>query len=242
MKIIDGHMHTKGAPGRWFADCADARGYEAYAVLSLSCMQAYGGDRNNEECLAAKRADPARAYFFAGLVHPCADPLQHVRRWLDRGADGVKLIETKPTVWKETGADLSDAAFDPLFAFLEESQTPVLWHVGDPATFWKREEAPDFAFQNGWFYGDGGFPELAALYGVAETVLERHPKLRATFAHLYFCGDDRAHLERLLDRYENVRVDITPGVEMYDHFFADRERWRDFFVRRQDLIAFFRRS
>ena len=223
MKIIDGHMHTKGAPGRWFADCADARGYEAYAVLSLSCMQAYGGDRNNEECLAAKRADPARAYFFAGLVHPCADPLQHVRRWLDRGADGVKLIETKPTVWKETGADLSDAAFDPLFAFLEESQTPVLWHVGDPATFWKREEAPDFAFQNGWFYGDGGFPELAALYGVAETVLERHPKLRATFAHLYFCGDDRAHLERLLDRYENVRVDITPGVEMYDHFFADRE-------------------
>lgn len=49
MKIIDGHMHTKGAPGRWFADCADARGCEAYAVLSLSCMQAYGGDRNNEE-------------------------------------------------------------------------------------------------------------------------------------------------------------------------------------------------
>lgn len=124
-------------------------------------------------------------------MHPCADPLQHIQRWLDRGADGVKLIETKPTVWKETGADLSDAAFDPLFAFLEESQTPVLWHVGDPATFWKQEEAPDFAFQNGWFYGDGGFPELAALYGVAETVLERHPKLRATFAHLYFCGDDR---------------------------------------------------
>lgn len=71
---------------------------------------------------------------------------------------------------------------------------------------------------------------------MAETVLERHPKLRATFAHLYFCGDDRAHLERLLDRYENVRVDITPGVEMYDHFFADREGWRDFFVRRQDRI------
>ena len=58
MGIIDGHMHGRGAPGRWFADCADARGYEAYAFLSLSCMAAYGGERNNKEGLEAKRADP----------------------------------------------------------------------------------------------------------------------------------------------------------------------------------------
>ena len=236
MGIIDGHMHGRGAPGRWFADCADARGYEAYAFLSLSCMAAYGGERNNEEGLEAKRADPERAYFFAGLIHPCADPLAHVQRWLLRGADGVKLIETKPTVWKETGADLADAAYEPLFAFLEEAQVPVLWHVGDPATFWKREEAPDFAFQNGWFYGDGGFPALSELYDTAETVLQRHPRLRAALAHLYFCSDDPAHLEWLLDRYENVYVDITPGVEMYDAFDADRPFFRDFFLRRQERI------
>lgn len=70
MKIIDGHMHTKGAPGRWFADCADARGYEAYAVLSLSCMQAYGGDRNNEECLGGKARGPRARTSLPGSCTP----------------------------------------------------------------------------------------------------------------------------------------------------------------------------
>jgi predicted TIM-barrel fold metal-dependent hydrolase len=236
MKLIDGHMHTRHSPKNWFIDCADARGYSAYALLSLSCMRAYGGAANNEQCLEVKRADPTRAYFFCGLVHPCPDPLAHVKRWLDRGADGLKLIETKPTVFNETQADLSAPEYDEMFAYLEETGTPILWHVGDPATFWKREEAPDFAFENGWFYGDGGFPTLAQLYAIPERVLSRHPKLRVCFAHLYFCGDDRAHLERILTAYPNVRVDITPGVEMYDHFFADRETWRRFFLTYQDRI------
>ena len=131
-------------------------------------MTGFGGAINNEQCLQAKREDPRRCYFFAGLVHPCADPLAHIQTWLQRGADGVKLIETKPTVYRETGADLSSPAFEPLFDFLERSQTPILWHVGDPATFWHRDQAPDFAFANGWFYGDGGFPSLEALYGIAE--------------------------------------------------------------------------
>lgn len=67
-------------------------------------------------------------------------------------------------------------------------------------------------------------------------MLARHPRLKVAFAHLYFCGDDRAHAQRLLDRYPNVSLDLTPGVEMYDHFFADREGWRAFFLRYQDRI------
>lgn len=236
MKIIDGHMHTRHSPKNWFIDCADARGYSAYAVLALSCMRSFGGAANNDQCLEAKRADPTRAYFFAGLVHPCPDHLAHVRHWLDRGADGIKLIETKPTVFNETGADLSAPEFDEMFAFLEEAGTPIIWHVGDPATFWRREEAPSFAFENGWFYGDGGFPSLEQLYAIPEAVLSRHPKLCIAFAHLYFCGDDRAHLQRLLDAYENVRLDITPGGEMYDHFFLDPDGWRRFFLTYQDRI------
>ena len=236
MRIIDGHMHLADRPNGWFLRCAQERGYSAYAVLSLSCSAGFGGAINNEQCLQAKREDPRRCYFFAGLVHPCADPLAHIQTWLQRGADGVKLIETKPTVYRETGADLSSPAFEPLFDFLERSQTPILWHVGDPATFWHRDQAPDFAFANGWFYGDGGFPSLEALYGIAEAVLARHPRLKVAFAPLSFCGDDRAHAQRLLDRYPNVSLDLTPGVEMYDHFFADREGWRAFFLRYQDRI------
>lgn len=236
MKIIDGHMHTKYFPENWFIECADKRGYEAYAVLSLSCMKSFGGAVNNEQCLAVKRADPKRAYFFAGLEHPCQDYRAHVEKWLSKGADGIKFIETKPTVFKETGVDLSDEKFDAMFAYLEETKTPILWHVGDPASFWKREEAPDFAFENGWFYGDGGYASLEELYAIPEKVLAKHPGLHICFAHLYFCGDDRAHAQRLLDTYENVRLDITAGGEMYEQFRSDLAGWKAFFLKYQDRI------
>lgn len=236
MKIIDGHMHTKYFPENWFIDCANKRGYDAYAILSLSCMKSFGGPVNNEQCLAVKRADPKRAYFFAGLEHPCQDYREHVKKWLAKGADGIKLIETKPTVYVETGVDLSDETFDEMFAYLEETGTPVLWHVGDPATFWQRDKAPAFAFENGWFYGDGGYPSLQELYAIPEKVLKKHPKLHVCFAHLYFCGDDRQHAEWLLDTYENVRLDITAGGEMYEQFQEDLAGWHDFFMKYQDRI------
>ncbi len=236
MKIIDGHMHTKYFPENWFIECADKRGYEAYAVLSLSSMKSWGGALNNEHCIAVKRADPKRAYFFAGLEHPCEDYAAHVRKWLGKGADGIKFIETKPTVFKETGVDLSDAQFDAMFDYLEKTETPILWHVGDPASFWKRDEAPAFAFEHGWFYGDGGFATLQELYAIPEKVLARHPKLHICFAHLYFCGDDRAHAEWLLETYKNVRLDITAGGEMYEQFQEDLAYWHDFFMKYQDRI------
>ena len=236
MKLIDGHMHTRHPAGDWFVRCADARGYEAYAILSLSCMNSFFNAQNNDNCLAVKRADPKRCYFFAGLVHPCEDYRAHVVNWLDKGADGIKFIETKPTVFKEKGVDLSAEKFDAMFAELEKRGTPILWHVGDPATFWDDEKAPAFAKENGWFYGNGGYASLSELYAVPEKILARHPKLHICLCHLYFCGDNPAHIERLLDTYENVRLDITPGTEMYEFFAADPTFWRNFFIRYQDRI------
>ena len=235
-KVIDGHLHTKYFPENWFIECADKRGYDGYAVLSLSCMKSWGGEKNNEQCLAAKRADPKRCYLFSGLVHPCEDYKAHVENWLKEGADGIKLIETKPTVQKETGVDLSDEKFDEMFSYLEETGTPILWHCGDPATFWNGDKVPDWAVENGWFYGDGSYKSLPELYGMVEKVLQKHPKLWVCLAHLYFCGDDRKHAEDLLDTYQNVRLDITPGVEMYDSFTEDHDGWHDFFMKYQDRI------
>ena len=237
-RVIDGHMHTHSNPGLWFKDWADRQGLSAYALLGLTYSRTPSEGRmdNNEVCLQVKQADPKRCYFFAGLTHPAEDYKAYVQQWLARGADGVKLIETKPTGYRDSGVDLSDPQFDEMFGFLEENQIPVIWHCGDPATFWRADEAPQFAFDNGWFYGDGGFKSLEELYGITEKVLERHPKLSVCFAHIYFCGDDRAHAERLFETYPNVRLDITPGVEMYDWFSADHDGWRDFFIRYADRI------
>jgi hypothetical protein len=48
-------------------------------------------------------------------------------------------------------------------------------------------------------------------------------------------------LERLaeyLDRYPNMHVDLTPGIEMYFNFAADPQKTRDFFLQYQDRIIY----
>ena len=229
--VIDAHIHLHDyAPGQVKA-WADRKQLAGYLLAGLACYR----EGNNEMCLQAKLEDPDRAWFFAGLAHPCADYAAQLQSWLQKGADGLKLLETKPAR-NTTLVDLSGEEFDGMFALCEEQQIPILWHVGDPATFWDPEKAPDWAKANGWYYGEGDYPTLQQLYAQAEKVLARHPRLKVCFAHLYFCSDDMPHAQRLLDAYPNLRLDITPGTEMYTAFFADREAWRAFFLRNAGRI------
>ena len=69
-------------------------------------------------------------------------------------------------------------------------------------------------------------------------MLERHPKLRVTFAHFYFVSDDPAHAERMMTRYPNVHFDITPGTEMYPAFSENAGFFRDFITRYADRIQY----
>ena len=110
--------------------------------------------------------------------------------------------------------------------------------MGDPATFWDPDRVPSWAVESGWAYTGGGFPALEDLYAQTETVLKRHPRLKATFAHLYFTSDDETHARRMLDAYPNIRFDITPGSEMYYAFCEDPARWRRFFLEYQERIVY----
>ena len=48
-----------------------------------------------------------------------------------------------------------------------------------------------------------------------EAILERHPKIKFIFAHMYFMSAQLPRLSALLDAYPNMMVDITPGLEIY---------------------------
>ena len=241
MTICDGHIHLR--PG--YADdvrlAANAEGAARYSVLTLSQLRADPAE--NPETLLAKALDPERCFALCSLDHsrpghPMPDPLTQVKAWLDAGFDGVKFIETKPNCQHATGARLDDMYFDAMFAYLEEHSVPVLWHNGDPATFWKPDECPKWAVENGWGYWDKGCLSLEELYSIVENVLERHPKLKVTFAHFYFVSDDPAHAERMMTRYPNVRFDLTPGTEMYQGFTERADFFRGFFLRYADRIQF----
>lgn len=241
MRIIDSHTHLDAHDPRKLLEMVDHFGYEKYGVMAIPCN---GSPLNTLECMLTKRLAPERTYVFGGMVYtpgqtPSADDhLRQLQLMLDAGCDGWKLLESKPSVYRELQLPLDGEVFAKAFAFAEENAVPITWHAGDPATFWSLDTAPAFAIENNWTCVGEGFPSLEKIYSEVENVFARHPRLRAAMAHLYFTSDDRAHAERMLETYENFWLDLTPGSEMYYAFHEDVVGWRAFFEKYQDRLVF----
>lgn len=241
MRMIDSHVHlSQNHPGKLFA-LTEKYGYEKIGVMAVPC---YYSPLNTLECMLMKRANPEKVFLFGGMTYlPTLEPTaksheKQLELMMDAGCDGWKLLESKPSVYRELQLPLDGEVFSRAFAMAEQNRIPIKWHAGDPAPFWDAEKAPDFAVQNGWLCIGEGFPSLQQIYDQVENVMARHPKLSVAMAHLYFISDDRPHGERLLEQYENFLMDITPGCEMYVAFRSDIEGWAAFFRRWQDKIEF----
>ena len=251
--IIDSHVHCDSPA--LIEDGLEALcryGVSRVAVLSYGHMDpsspARARGNSNAAVLAAKALFPDRVYAFGGVNHIPGRNLseegfaQHLAEQagiiIETGFDGVKLIETKPSRYASYPFRLHEWVFDGFFGTLEEAGLPVLWHVGDPASFWDPAAAPPWAKEQGWYYGEGLFPTLEQLYAESRMVLERHPKLKVTFAHFYFQSGDLGRLADLFTAFGEVRVDITPGTEMYLDFSNAARQSREFFAEFADRILF----
>ena len=241
MKIIDSHTHiTHGNPDKLLS-MADRYGYEKFNVLSIPCD---GYPLNNLECLLMKKLAPERAYVYGGMTYipghePTPEEHEHELQLLsEAGCDGWKILESKPSVYRELQLPLDGPVFDKAFSFAEETGLPLIWHCGDPSTFWDASLAPAFAVEHGWLCIGEGFPELEELNKQVENVLMRHRRLKVTFAHLFFTSDRRGYGEKMLDSFENLFFDLTPGSEMYWDFMKDPEYWLSYFDRYQDKLIY----
>lgn len=155
------------------------------------------------------------------------------------GCDGIKMIEGKPDIRRLIPVPPFDGdAFAPYWVKMEEIQLPIVFHVNDPEEFWDRERIPDWAIERGWFYGDGDTIDNEAQYTQVIHVLENHPNLVIIFAHFFFMSAQLSRLADLLERFPNMHIDLTPGIEMYHNFSANLETTRDFFTRFEDRIVF----
>jgi predicted TIM-barrel fold metal-dependent hydrolase len=88
-----------------------------------------------------------------------------------------------------------------------------------------------------WGYSDGTFPTWQEHYTQVFRVLERHPKLNTTFAHFFFYEDKPKQLEEVFEKYENVGVDVVPGL-MFREFEKRPEFYREFLSKYSDRILF----
>lgn len=250
----DAHLHLyPGHDLEWDIQCL--RGYRQWfgidrmALLALpECVYSGATDpESNARCLEAKarlnRESPGSpVYALAGLVVTGRDIsareyLDQARRALDDGFDGFKSLLGKPNLRKLAPIALDAPELDPFYGFLEENGKPFVLHAGDPATFWDAGQVPASAKANGWFY-DETFPPLGQIRAEAENILRKHPGLHATFAHVFFLGDEPDEAERLLETYPNLGLDMAPGWEMHLGFTAHHDRWHVIFEKFADRFFF----
>lgn len=155
------------------------------------------------------------------------------------GCDGIKIIEGKPSMRKFMAIpDFDKPCWDPLWEYVEKTQFPVLWHLNDPETCWgEPDQAPRHIRMAGELYDDS-FINNEDQYRQMENILSRHPNIKFIFAHLYFMSAQLPRLSQLLDRYPNVMVDVTPGLEIYVNLSKNPEEARAFLDRYQDRILY----
>ena len=266
--LVDCHVHLPSTPGvggmradkpdanslrdsdqiSRLAEIADAVSIERANIV---CTNSRNSVNANPAAFVAKAEHQGRFYVFAGLDHSThftegavrAPTLaEQVDRLKALGADGIKMIENKPTARKTLDIPVDGPYFADYFARAEETGFPILWHVNDPEEFWDPETTPSWALSRGWGY-DETFVDKETLYAEVEHVLGRHPKLRIIFAHFYFLSADLPRAAELLDRFEGVSLDLAPGIEMLYNMSGDNtsrnlEAARDFFVRYADRIVF----
>ena len=244
-KIIDCHIHySLPIEPAELMDVMDRSGTDMANLVLVPHRQRLS---SVPDALMAKHMYPKRLFVFTSLdtsgyfrasktlgkhmAAYCADMLRC-------GCDGVKIIEGKPQMRKMLPVpDFDQPVWDPFFAWAESNQVPILWHVNDPEEFWDQERIPGWARERGWAY-DSSYINNEVQYTQVLNVLEKHPGLKIIFAHVFFMSAQLPRLAEILDRYPNVMIDLTPGIEMYINFSANTEAARAFFLRYQDRIIY----
>lgn len=243
--LIDSHTHIwKPEDIDGLEAIREATGAERLGVASVADQKTVN---DNPVILAAKAKYPDRFYAFLGLDHSAhfsggaisALPLEEqVERMIQLGADGIKLIETKPTHRKMVDIPIDSDYYAGFFARAEQQGLPILWHVADPEEFWDPVLCPKWAKDSGWSYEDGSFVPKEQLYTEVENVLTRHPGLKVIFAHFYFLSADLPRAAEFFDRFPNAHFDLAPGVEMLYNLSRTPREARKFFIKYSDRIIF----
>lgn len=244
-RVLDAHVHyTLDLEPAAFAALLDCTGTERACLAVIA-----HGDRVSctPEALALKALVPGRFWCF-GQPDPClyyrggpdmgAEQAAYAASLLAAGCDGIKLLEGKPQLRRALPIPDFDApCWEAFWAWAEKEGVPVLWHVNDPEAFWDASKVPAWAASQGWLYDDS-YINNEEQYRQVLTVLERHPGLRICFAHFFFLSAQLGRLAGILERFREVRVDLTPGIEMYENFSRDPEGTRAFFDRFHDRILY----
>ena len=254
MPVIDGHLHMLRPDEMELIVQSVENIMEYYQCqrVNLCALVQESVEKvdpfNNARCFYIKDRmnspeNPNRVYVFGNIWHWCDERdtaegyLKQVKDLMAMGADGIKLLDGKPDHRKMIGRPIDDPIFDQMYAYLEENGIPIISHIGDPAKDWDINLVGEYNLKHGRYY-DETFPSLQQLRDETEGLLKKFPKLKLILAHFFFWGDQPQKVKALLDRYENVMMDTTPGGEMFVGFTAYPEESRALFEAYADRIVY----
>jgi len=243
--MIDCHVHAYGVTNGP-QKLEEIRRYVGAERMNVVCTFRPEWVNTNPAAFVTKALYPGKFFIFPALDHAnyfsdgslSPPPLsEQVDRLKAIGADGIKMLENKPTHRKLLDIPVDSLYFEDYFSRVEETGITILWHVADPEEFWDPMRTPKWAKERGWGY-DKTFVDKEQLYAEVENVLIRHPKLKIVFAHFYFLSADLPRLALLFERFEGVHVDLAPGIEMLYNISKDVSAGKDFFTKYADRILF----
>lgn len=248
--MIDAHIHYAASVGQ---DRLNTLIHEAHLeALALQCIPKGGTLPVEEDAFAFQAQCSVPVYIFGGLDRSVydTDPARsetsllsekldsEVTRLMNMGCTGIKMLEGKPDVRKNFCVpDFDSPVWEAYWARLETEQIPVYMHVNDPEEFWDAEHVADYVKKAGWFY-DETFIGNEEQYRQILCVLHRHPRLRILFPHFFFLSKQLERLACILDAFPEVRIDVTPGIELYYNLSAQGAKAREFFLTYKERILY----
>ncbi|MCI8582422.1 MAG: amidohydrolase family protein [Dorea sp.] len=245
--MIDAHIHFSQSMGaERLKEIIKEMELEAIALL---CIPKGGAVPVEEDAFAFRSSCDIPVYIFGGLSRSiyrqgmsvpefAANADAELSRLLALGCTGIKMLEGKPDVRKAFAVpDFDSEFYDLFFNRLEREQIPLIFHVNDPEEFWDSEHVADYVKKAGWFY-DSTFINNEEQYAQILRLLANHPNLKVLFPHFFFLSNRLERLAEILERYPNVRIDLTPGIELYYNLSSQQETAKQFINRYQKRIIY----
>jgi predicted TIM-barrel fold metal-dependent hydrolase len=165
-------------------------------------------------------------------------------------ADGAKAVK----IWKNIGMSLKDKdgkfvmvddpRLDPILDFLEKNHIPLVGHNGEPRDCWLPLDKMTFSQD---YYGSHpeyhmylhkDYPSYMDQINARDNMLKKHPKLQFIGAHLGSLEWSLDELSKRLDKYPNMRVDLSRMSNLQLHALRDWKKTRDFFIKYQDRLVY----
>lgn len=228
-EIIDVHEHLRDqAEAERILPSMDALGVRRVCTLAASTYtytldQKYGFEgwiESNAEMIRIKQRWPDRFCAFVTLDPSEPDALARLQADVAAGADGLKLFlghgeSHGHGPFHEVALD--DPRMDPIYAWVEQVQLPVVYHVN-----------------------------LIKYWDEFLRVMEKYPALRVNIAHFGLHKNTAARLARLgflLERYPNLYSDMSFGyytfhAEGFEALAKWRSRSKAYITKHRDKLLF----